>query len=151
MLGCQRSHVKHKRLILHTDCQRFPVLFVRMKSQILDFGFAGACTIVVCNAAYFSIAYAFVWLLVLQVPRGTELSVLGVYVGKAAAITYATCQATKFPRILGILILVPFVKSFLGGSGERSSNQGRYLFIAVLTFSVLFLLIIIAGLLLYSL
>ena len=41
-----------------------------MKSRILGMGVAGACTLAICNAAYFAAAYAFTWCIVLQVPTG---------------------------------------------------------------------------------
>ena len=53
-----------------------PLTLRRIKLRILGMGVAGACTLAVCNAAYFVAAYAVTWLLVLRVPSGTRRSYL---------------------------------------------------------------------------
>lgn len=41
-----------------------------MREQILELGTAGACTLVICNAAYFLGAFVFVWFGVLGAQKG---------------------------------------------------------------------------------
>ena len=52
---------------------------------------------------------------------------LGAYVAQALAITYASCQVTKLPRILMTFMLVPWAKAAL----DHTTN-GQQIFIILL-------------------
>lgn len=62
---------------------------------------------------------------------------VGVYVAEALAITYASCQATKLPRIMGTLLLVPAARCLLERLGQEGSQMTpRRLFFVLLGCSI---------------
>uniref|UniRef100_A0A7S1SUA3 Uncharacterized protein n=1 Tax=Tetraselmis chuii TaxID=63592 RepID=A0A7S1SUA3_9CHLO len=106
------------------------------RQQILDLGTAGACTLVVCNATYFLCAFLFVWLNVLQVQKGMTLAMAGLNVAEAFGITYASCQVTKLPRIVGTLLLVPAVQCALQRLTGGDRRQYRRVFFSLLVAAI---------------
>ena len=85
---------------------------------------------------------------------GIQAAEAGIYVAEALGITYMSCQATKLPRILGTLLLVPAAAVALnnalgdqdsqaaaaaaanGGVGNKARGARRRILIAIICCSV---------------
>mmetsp|Transcript_36442 Transcript_36442/g.93139 ORF Transcript_36442/g.93139 Transcript_36442/m.93139 type:complete len:123 (+) Transcript_36442:760-1128(+) len=122
-----------------------------MREQILELGTAGACTLVICNAAYFLGAFVFVWFGVLGAQKGITLAAAGVRVAEAFGLTYASCQVTKLPRIAGTLLLVPLVQAGLAPLTRGDPAAARRVFLCLLAAAVTAVLGSIGTLVLLSL